>query len=240
MRRLLLSDVHLSPQHPGRTRRFLDLLRREAPRTDELYVLGDLFDYWIGPKHLDLPDYRDTLDALRGLHGVRLVFLAGNRDFYIRRRFREFLNAETAQGRLDVAFGPRRVHLCHGDRLCTRDRSTRRTQAVIRSRLVEAVFTRLPVSLARFLAEGYRGHSRRVTPGKPARHVALDERAVLEVFRQGADVIVCGHTHRAEKHTWRLDGRDRVLFSLGDWTRGASYLVEEDARWHLFATNAPD
>jgi UDP-2,3-diacylglucosamine hydrolase len=236
MRRLLLSDVHLSPRHPDRTRSFLDFLGRQAPGTGELYVLGDLFDYWIGPKHLDLPDYREALEALRdvGARGTRVVFFAGNRDFYLSRRFREFLGAQVVHGALDVTFASGRVHLCHGDRLCTRDRATRRAQAVIRSALVEAVFTRLPVRLARFLAEGYRAHSRRVTPGKPARHVALDDRAVLEVFRGGADVIVCGHTHRATKHTWRLGGRDKVLFSLGDWADGPSYLVEEQGTWHLY------
>jgi len=240
MRRLFLSDVHLSPRHPDRTRRFLEFLRLEAPRIDELYILGDLFDYWIGPKHLDLPDYREALDTLRRLAagGLRLVFLAGNRDFYIRHRFREFLGAEIAHGALDVSFADTRVHLCHGDRLCTRDRSTRRAQAIIRSGPIEAVFTRLPVRLARFLAEGYRAHSRRVTPGKPARHLALDDLAVLEVFQHGADVIVCGHVHEAAKHTWHVDGRDKRLFSLGDWTDGLSYLTEENGVWHLYGRPA--
>jgi len=64
MRRLFLSDVHLAPRDTERTRRFLTLLDAETPRTNELYILGDLFDYWIGPKHLREPDYREAIQAL--------------------------------------------------------------------------------------------------------------------------------------------------------------------------------
>jgi len=236
MRRLFLSDVHLSPRHPERGRRLLDLLSREAGRIGELYILGDLFDYWIGPKHLDLPDYREAFDAVRGLsaRGVRVVFLCGNRDFYVRRRFREALGLEVFTGPITAEIGRARVCLCHGDHLCTRDRPTQRAQAIIRSRPIEAIFTRLPAGLARFLALGYRGHSRRVTARKPARRKALAAEAVLAAFRAGADVIVCGHIHRAAKHTWRAGGREHVLYSLGDWSNGSSYLIEEDGRWRLF------
>jgi UDP-2,3-diacylglucosamine hydrolase len=236
MRRLFLSDVHLSPRHPERGERLLALLAREAGRIGELYLLGDLFDYWIGPKHLDLPDYRDAFDAMRGLsaRGVRVVFLCGNRDFYVRRRFRETLGLEVFTGPVTVPIGGGRAFLCHGDHLCTRDRSTRRAQAIIRSRPVEEIFTRLPVGLARFLALGYRGHSHRVTTSKPAKRKALADEAVLATFRAGADVIVCGHIHRPGKHIWRADGRERVLYVLGDWSAGPSYLTEEDGRWRLY------
>lgn len=77
-----------------------------------------------------------------------------------------------------------------------------------------------------------------MTPGKPARHLALDDLAVLEVFQHGADVIVCGHVHEAAKHTWHVDGRDKRLFSLGDWTDGLSYLTEENGVWHLYGRPA--
>ena len=235
MRRLFLSDVHLSPCEPRRSERFVRFLRRHMGRTDELYILGDLFDYWIGPKHLRLPDYRHVLDALREVaqSGVRVVFLHGNRDFYIGPRFREALGLETAESHVDIADRGHRILLCHGDHLCIRDRSTRRAQAIIRSRWVEAIFTRLPVSLATFLAEGYRRHSTRVTARKARRRIALAEEAVRAAFQSGVDIIVCGHVHQAAKHTWRLRGREKILFSLGEWSKGASYLLEEDGRWRL-------
>ena len=235
MRRLFLSDVHLSPREPRRSERFIRFLRREMGHTDELYILGDLFDYWIGPKHLRLPDYRPVLEALRQTvqRGVRVVFLHGNRDFYIGPRFREVLGLETAESHVDSADRGHRILLCHGDHLCIRDRTTRRAQAIIRSKLIEAVFTRLPVSLATFLAQGYRRHSTRVTARKTRRRIALAEEAVRAVFHGGVDIIVCGHVHQAAKHTWRINGREKILFSLGEWSKGASYLLEEDGRWRL-------
>lgn len=236
MRRLFLSDVHLSPLEPARSARFVGFLRREAPRTDELYILGDLFDYWIGPKHLRLADYQEAFDALRTLvqRGVRVVFLHGNRDFYMGPKFQEALGVETHADALDLRGSGGRVHLCHGDGLCLRDRSTRRAQAIIRSKVVEAIFTRLPVGLAKFLAQGYRRHSRRVTALKSRRRLAPAQEAVLGLFAAGVDVIVCGHVHRPAKHTWQIDGREKVLFILGDWSEGASYLVEEGGRWRLY------
>jgi len=235
MRRVFLSDVHLTPRDPARTARFVGFLAREAPRTGELYILGDLFDYWIGPKHLLLPDYREALEALRGAarRGVRVVFLHGNRDFYMGSAFAGALGLEVVRDRLDLVGRAGRICLCHGDNLCVRDRSTRRAQAIIRSRAVEWIFTRLPVGLAKFLAEGYRRHSRRVTVRKEPRRIALAVEAVEAVFRGGSDVIVCGHTHRAEKRTWRGNSGEKVLFSLGDWSEGASYLVEEEGQWRL-------
>ena len=86
MRRIFLSDVHLSPREPARTERLIRFLRHEAPHADEIYILGDLFDYWIGPKHLRLPDYREALDALaQAARTTKVFFLLGNRDFYMSR-----------------------------------------------------------------------------------------------------------------------------------------------------------
>lgn len=236
MRRLFLSDVHLSPAHPERTTHLVRLLERESPRAAEIYILGDLFDYWIGPKHLALPDYAEALEALRRVTaaGVRVVYLHGNRDLFLGRRFGEALGLETTPGPVRLTVGGRRVHLSHGDELCSRDRATRRAQAIMRWGPIAAVNTRLPVSLGTFLAQGYRRHSRLVTARKPARCMALAGEAVLAVFAAGVDVIVCGHLHRAARHTWRVRGEEKVLLALGDWSDGPSYLIEEGGSWRLY------
>jgi len=107
MRRVFLSDVHLSPRQPECSARFVRFLEREAGRTDEFYILGDLFDYWIGPKHLDRPDYREALEALgrvtRG--GRRVVILLGNRDFYMRRGFSEATGVLGGRARTNLVRG---------------------------------------------------------------------------------------------------------------------------------------
>ena len=80
-RTLFVSDVHLRPAEPGRNLAFLEFLRLEC---DELYLVGDLFDYWIGPKHLKTADYRPELEALREKAArSKVYFLHGNRDYFV-------------------------------------------------------------------------------------------------------------------------------------------------------------
>jgi UDP-2,3-diacylglucosamine hydrolase len=232
MRRLFLSDVHLSPREPGRTERLLRFLRREAPRADEIYILGDLFDYWIGPKHLGLPDYREALEALRdAARGRAVFFLIGNRDFYMRCGFEEATGIRVVPGRTEhrMTAGSRQMCLCHGDYLEGRTDRGFRIQEWIRSEGFERKFIRLPACIAKAMAGFYRWLSSR----KPRRSCRVSE-AVLEAeCRKGTDVIVCGHFHKPEMRTIEAGGRRMALFVLGDWSGGESYLVEDDGRWEL-------
>ena len=241
MRRVFVSDVHLSPRRPGRTARFIRFLEREAPRTDELYILGDLFDYWIGPKHLKLPEYREAVDALRGIvgRGVRVMFLCGNRDFYMR-GFAEATGVEVAPGRTHhrLTIASKRVYLCHGDFLEGQRGFAFAVQRFIRSRFVEWIWTRLPASVARCGARFYRWVS---GGNKPAADAAASrvasyglcaEQVAAELAR-GTDIIVCGHVHRPQQVPRPVQGMQGTLYTLGDWEHGTSHLVEEDGRWRL-------
>jgi len=241
MRRLFFSDVHLTPADPARSRRLLHFLHREAPGTDEIYILGDLFDYWIGPAHLHLPDYRDALDALRRAvrAGTRVVFLCGNRDFYMR-GFSEATGIEVVPHRThaQLTIDGRRVALCHGDFLEGRRDLGFLVQRLIRSRAVEWLWTRLPTSLALAGARFYRRVSQRnkrrgaVDRGHLAPY-GLDPDQVAEAFAAGADVVVCGHVHRAQEVRDPVPGQQGVLYTLGDWEVSESYLEVEDGRWQL-------
>ena len=248
MRRWFVADVHLSPSRPERTARLLSFLAREVGPADELYILGDLFDYWIGPKHLDLPDYREALEALgqvvRG--GTRVTFLLGNRDFYMDRLFAQATGVRVAPGRTEhrLAAASQKVYLCHGDYLEGRRGLGFRLQEAIRSRPVEWVFVRLPALAANLCARFYRWLSGRRTrrPKSGAKNLGphgLLQEALEAEFRRGTDVIVCGHVHVPQQVTFRVDGRETVLFTLGDWSEGESYLVEEEGRWRLCGGNAP-
>ena len=233
MRRLFLADVHLSPREPVRTARLRDFLRRECRPGDELYILGDLFDYWIGPKHLDLADYGEALEMLRaaGREGVRLYFVLGNRDFYMGGDFEAGTGIRVVDGRTEhrLTVSGKSVYLCHGDYLEGRTDRGFRIQETIRSAPFERKFVRLPAWVARAMAEFYRWFSGR----KARRPSAPSPEAVREKFRQGADIIVCGHYHVPRQEVFDVDGRPRTLYTLGDWSEGSSYLVEEDGRWQL-------
>ena len=159
---LFLADLHLCPEAPERLHLVCDFLRTQRQAAAGIYILGDLFDYWIGPKHLNLPDYREAIDALRALvrRGTRVVFLCGNRDFYMR-GFSEATGIEVVPHRThaQLTIDGRRVALCHGDFLEGRRDVWFQVQRLIRSRPVEWVWTRLPTGLARSGARFYRGVS---------------------------------------------------------------------------------
>ena len=234
--------MHLGPCWPERTARLIRFLEREAPRTDELYILGDLFDYWIGPKHLRRPDYREALDAIcrAAGAGLRIVFVKGNRDFFMR-GFAEGTGMEVAPGgtehRLRVAC--QGVLLCHGDYLEGRGGAGFRFQEFIRSRFWEWIWTRLPAFLADAGARFYRWISgRRTRRPRPvmAAHLgphSLSEDLLVAEFRRGTDVIVCGHVHVPQEVPFQVDGRRAMLYTLGDWSAGESYLEEENGQWRL-------
>jgi UDP-2,3-diacylglucosamine hydrolase len=265
MRRVFLSDVHLSPRDPARQERLLKFLEREAPRTDELYILGDLFDYWIGPKHLALPDYQGALEALRraSAGGTRIFFLLGNRDFYVRRRFARATGVEVVPGRTEhaLAVGSSKVYLCHGDYMEGRRGLGFRIQEWIRTRPVEAVFTRLPAPFQKGGARFYRWLSdlKKQFPGLYGRFSRLKSRLgrrraggtvrgphglcqedVAARVRRGADIIVCGHIHKPGAWPLVVDGRRAMLYTLGDWSGGESYLEEEGGRWRLCGEADPE
>jgi UDP-2,3-diacylglucosamine hydrolase len=241
VRRIFFSDVHLSPDAPQRSRWLLDFLHREAPRTDEFYILGDLFNYWMGPQHFDLADYQDVLSALGELvrMGRRVVFLYGNRDFYIGSSFRDRLGVETYPGPLWLDFEGQKVCLIHGDTLCTHDWKYNVARLILRSRAMEMVFSCLPVRLARFLAVGYQRYAKRETRLKTKRELSMSSSAIEGLFRQGADVVVCGHTHRVGVHKHRIDGQERTRYSLGCWDEGSNFLELTSGQWKMHPTAAP-
>jgi UDP-2,3-diacylglucosamine hydrolase len=242
MRRLFLADVHLSPREPARTARFGEFLRHECRTGDELYILGDLFDYWIGPKHLDLADYGEVFRMLRETvdGGVRVFFIIGNRDFYMfGGRFEHRTGLHIADGRVEHALvaGGKSVYLCHGDYLEGRTGGGYRIQEMIRTRAAERFFVRLPAMVTDAMARFYRWLSAR--KGKARRPHAPSPDVVREKFRLGADIIVCGHYHEPRQENVEVDGRQRTLYILGDWSEGTSYLVEEDGQWRLCSQNLP-
>jgi len=241
MRRVFLSDVHLSPREPGRTAQFLRFLEREAPRMNELYILGDLFDYWIGPKHLNLQEYREAIDALRGIvgRGVRVVFLCGNRDFYMR-GFSEATGIEVVPHRTyhRMRVGSKRVYLCHGDYMEGRRGLGFAVQRLIRSRFVEWIWTRLPTCVAKGGARFYRWISERKKPAADVEATrlapyGLDAEQVAAELAGGTDIIVCGHVHRAQEVRDPVEGMEGTLYTLGDWEDTGSHLVEDGGCWCL-------
>lgn len=235
---VFLADVHLSGERPDKEERFLKFLEGIKGRTEALYVLGDLFDFWIGPKHLELPEHARVIASLRDLtaSGARLVFLHGNRDFHVGAAFEKTTGAKVYPGGLTLRLGGKKVYITHGDFLCTRDSRYHQFTAIIRHPLVKWIFQMLPARLSYYMASGYRGHSRRVTRQKSSHVRGLVTKSVAAAFGRDYDVLVCGHVHPPEGPYMReltLAGKPRALYVLGEWETGGSWLEYSDGRFEM-------
>jgi len=230
-----VSDVHLAPERPRVTDRFLRFLEFASADARRLYLLGDIFDLWVGPKQARLPYVQPALDRLRRLTaaGIEVHYLAGNRDFNFDARVNGGPPPRQLPEVLSVEAAGRRLLVTHGDLLCTGDKAYRRARRVGRSAPVRFAFGAMPLALATFLSRGYRRLSERVVASKPRREIAIDY-ARVRSFLQGHDVVVSGHVHRGARYRVDLGGgRTGEFITLGDWLREGIYLVARDGRLDL-------
>jgi UDP-2,3-diacylglucosamine hydrolase len=221
-----VADVHLRPGERAKEEAALRFLREQAVAGNRLFILGDFFDLWVGPRHHGLGEYDAVVEQLTAVarEGTEVYFLPGNRDFY---------GAELLAREIGAHFIPRpqvfeldglRVYVAHGDLLCARDLRYRVGRGLVRNRFAEWLFLNFPLELSCYLAHGYRSLSRRLLGQRDARIVQVLPEVARAIFASGADVIVAGHVHRAEERTFDLDGHSYRLFTLGDWSEETSYL----------------
>jgi len=230
-----VSDVHLAPEKPRVTERFLHFLDRVKSDGARLFLLGDIFDLWVGSKQARVAYVLPTLARLRSLThaGVQVHYLAGNRDFNFDARVNGGPPPRHLPETMSVESAGKRLFLPHGDLLCTGDAGYRRARRIGRSAPVRFAFGAMPLVVSTFLSRGYRRLSERVVASKPRREVAVDF-ARVRAHLEAHDVVVSGHVHRGARYRVPLpEGRTGEFITLGDWTREAVYLVGRDGALRL-------
>jgi UDP-2,3-diacylglucosamine hydrolase len=223
LRSLFISDLHLSEERPGANERFFEFLEQDAAGADALYVLGDLFEYWIGDDDLDSAFNAIIVGFFRRLAGAgtRLFFMHGNRDFLVAERFAAATGATLLPDPsvLDGAL------LMHGDTLCTDDHDYQAWRRTARSAAWQRDFLTKPVGERRAIVQGLREKSKEVIQAKPAQIMDVNDAAVREALRQhGVTRLVHGHTHRPGVHRLEVDGRRCERWVLPDWYGRGGFL----------------
>jgi len=223
---LFISDLHLDPQRPEVIDLLVRFLDGRAAGADALYILGDLFEYWIGDD-----DVRDGLlpaiEALSRLSdaGVPVFFMAGNRDFLVGSGFAERTGCRLLEDPTRVELYGFPTLLMHGDTLCTDDVAYQGLRKQLRDPAWQAGFLALPVAQRRAQAEALRRESREATRGKAADIMDVNAAEVAATFRKhGVQRIIHGHTHRPAVHTLEIDGEPAERIVLGDWYTQGSVL----------------
>ena len=219
MRTVFASDTHLAPERPGQIDDFAALLQRvEAWRAD-LYLLGDIVEFWPGDDD-DAPLHRDLIARLARLTGAgcRVHVTHGNRDFLLGERFRRETGATLLDDYTTCLFGRERVLLTHGDLLCTRDLKYQEFRRYVREPARQQQFLSLPLTERRRLAAQTREGTQSSMAEKAAEIMDVDESEVQRVMRaHGATLLIHGHTHRPALHAFELDGHNARRCVLGDW-----------------------
>ncbi|MBV9343820.1 MAG: UDP-2,3-diacylglucosamine diphosphatase [Gammaproteobacteria bacterium] len=235
MRRLLVSDVHLEAGAPAVTEQFLGFLTREASHAAALYVLGDLFETWVGDDAVD-PDQARVCQALRslGAQGVACFVLHGNRDFLLGEDFAARTGCRLLPDPVVALFDAEPVLLTHGDALCTDDHAYQELRSTVREALWQRRFLGLPRVRRGQLAAAARAGSRRHTRSSGAEIMDVNPGAVQRAFRV-AQVrrMIHGHTHRPGIHAVDVDGTGAERIVLGAWHEAGSYLSVEQGQYRL-------
>ncbi|MCY3987120.1 MAG: UDP-2,3-diacylglucosamine diphosphatase [Gammaproteobacteria bacterium] len=219
MSTLFISDLHLDATRPDATQAFREFLKHRAAKADALYILGDLFEAWVGDDDDD-PHAAGIMDALEELTsgGVKAWFVHGNRDFLIGDDFSGRTGVTLLPETSVVDLGGENVLLMHGDSLCTDDHDYQEFRTMVRDPKWQAQFLALPLTARRALAAQARDASRISTGGKPMEIMDVNATAVAEAMRaNGVQRFIHGHTHRPDVHEFELDGGPATRIVLGDW-----------------------
>lgn len=223
---LFISDLHLSDERPEITALFSLFLQNDAARARALYILGDLFEVWLGDDAV-LPAYQPVLDGLRALtaSGVPVHVMHGNRDFLIGERFVELSGCRLLEDPTVIELDGKRTLLMHGDTLCTDDAEYQRFRTQVRNPDTQRQFLALPINERIAVAKHYRQESRERSRSKTEEIMDVNQGAVMDIMRRhGVYQLIHGHTHRPAVHSFTLDNHSAQRIVLGDWYEQASIL----------------
>ncbi len=237
MRAVFVSDTHLGPERPERSAEFFALLERVQGLGAELYLLGDIFEFWPGDDD-DAPLHRQVVAALAALRsaGCRVRATRGNRDFLLGERFCEETGVELLDDYTQVVLDGERVLLTHGDLLCTRDIKYQEFRRFVRDPANQQRFLALPLPERRRIAAQTREGTQSSMAEKAAEIMDVDEAEVLRVMQAfDADMLVHGHTHRPAEHRFSRDDRPATRWVLGDWYEAGRILDWRDGRCALLS-----
>ena len=211
-----ISDIHLEPIENNRTLAFNNFLEKASDRYEALYILGDLFEYWIGDdeEKLTISNIKKNLSRLAD-QGVSLFFIHGNRDFLIGNKFASDTNIKILDDMHIINLNNKKIMLSHGDAFCTDDTDYQKFKNETRNSSWIKSFLKKPLDERLFIADDMRSKSKSANSNKPENIMDTNPKAIEEsVIKNEIDILIHGHTHRPEVKYF-ANGSVKVV--LGSW-----------------------
>ena len=230
MSTLFVSDVHLNDARANIVRAFLEFLDQKARHADALFILGDLFDAWLGDDD-DNPPHVEISDALAALTatGLPVSVVQGNHDFLLGEKFAQRSGCALLGDHTVIDVYGISTLIMHGDTLCTDDLDYQAFRRYSRDSGNQEVFLSLPLEARRAEAERLRAKSQDKTRLKPEEIMDVSDKTVTEVMlAKNVSHLIHGHTHRPAVHDVELEGALGKRIVLGDWYDDGSVLCWDD------------
>jgi UDP-2,3-diacylglucosamine hydrolase len=228
MSALFISDLHLCEERPATTRAFFAFLAGPGREARALYILGDLFEYWVGDDDAEAPFNERVTAALAALAatGVKVYLLVGNRDFLIGEAFAQRAGLHLLADPTLIELGEQPALLTHGDLLCTDDRAYQEYRAQVRDPAWQRAFLERPLAERKHIVEELRRRSEAAKRDKGTDIMDVNAGAVEALLREwDYPALIHGHTHRPGHHVHEADGHACERWVLSDWDADAPYLA---------------
>ena len=223
---LFVSDTHLSEDSPPGIERFNRFLDTHASKYEYLFILGDLFEYWIGD---DANQFNSVKIALQKLK-TKIYFIHGNRDFLIGSDFLDKTNITLLDDSTLIQLGNQKAVILHGDTLCIDDKEYQEFRSKVRLESWKKDFLNKKIHTRLEICKDLRRKSYEAQINKSELLMDVNENEVKKLFKDLSfpPIMIHGHTHRPKRHKYLLDNNNSERWVLNDWYDSGSYLIWKD------------
>ena len=239
MRCIFVSDLHLSAERPQQVQLFIQLLSKLGAQS-RLYILGDLFEIWLGDDD-DTPPNPEIISHLNqySRNGGELFVMRGNRDFLYGDSFVAATHATLLEDYSVDTFGENKVLLTHGDLLCTKDVKYQAFRQFVRDEKNQAEFLSHSLPERRLIAQQTQTGTKASMLEKDDFIMDVEQKTVEETMRQyKVPILIHGHTHRAADHVFEIEGARYTRMVLGDWYDKDSIISWQDGQFQRTTAQA--
>ena len=230
-----ISDIHLDPNNSEVTNRFINFIHNQSADMKELYILGDLFEFWIDDKY-DITQNNLIISTLKKISedGTKIFLMHGNRDFLVGKKFTKMTNIQILPENFILNINGTKILITHGDLLCTDDVDYQKFRKFIRNKLTLKIFNLLSNNIKIKIASYLRGKSKKITSQKPENIMDVNQEEVFSFYQKfKTNIIIHGHTHRKNIHKTKNNGVDYTRYVLGDWHNAPSYIIFKNNKIQL-------
>jgi len=228
---LFIADLHLDEHHLETIEVFQNFLTRRVKYSAGLYILGDLFEFWIGDDENN-PHINYLKNELKKITstGVPIYFMRGNRDFLIGQQFVQQTGCQLLEDETIIHLNKKRILLMHGDLLCTEDVRYQQLREKLHNKTIQQLYLALPLFLRRYIAKKGRQKSHQENQQKSFEIIDVSQIAVNEIMQKhNVTCLIHGHTHRPAHYQWTSQNQLLQRFVVDMWnTRGNALVFDKE------------